>query len=184
MNSKTTATTKNSTNYLLSDIIPEKKFNNLSENNIILASDLERLINNKEKNIISYSNRFCVITKNNFSYYSSKESFIRLKPPLFFINNNEIIRIEKTVINDYINNYYFCIIFNINQDNIDLINNINTFYIENNNENNIKEAMIGFKSEDKNLINKWITILNYFININNNNNNINNNSNNKININF
>ena len=44
--------------------------------------------------------------------------------------------------------------------------------------------MIGFKSEDKNLINKWITILNYFININNNNNNINNNSNNKININF
>ena len=41
--------------------------------------------------------------------------------------------------------------------------------------------MIGFKSEDKNLINKWITILNYFININNNNNY---NSNNKININF
>jgi hypothetical protein len=97
------------------------------------------------------------------------------------INNNKIIRIEKTIINKNINSYYFCIIFDITQDNIDLINNINSFFIENNNnnenidKNKIGEAMIGFKSEDKKLVNKWITILNYFININNYNNNINNN---------
>ena len=65
---------------------------------------------------------------------------------------------EQTVSEDKI--FYFGLICIINDETRQYINKINTFV--NNNENNKEEFLIGFRSKNKQLILKWIIILNYF----------------------
>ena len=149
-------------NFNIFEIISEKKLSSLKEDDIVFASDLERMINNFGKGIITYSNRFCVLTKNFFSYFSSKESFIRLKKPLFQINIQYITRIEEANLDE--NSFYFCLVFKLNDQIINSVKNINSFTTVNEEEKNEKESMLGFKSNDEDLIIKWVSILNFFMN--------------------
>ena len=149
-------------NFNIFQIIPEKKLFSLKEDDIVFASDLERMINNSDKGIITYSNRFCILTKSFFSYFSSKESFIRLKKPLFQINIQFITRIEEANLDE--NSYYFCLVFKLNDQILNSVKNINSFTTVNEEEKNEKESMLGFKSSDEDLVIKWVSILNFFMN--------------------
>ncbi len=161
-NDKSNYDNKKIKNFNIFQIIPEKKLFSLKEDDIVFASDLERMINNSDKGIITYSNRFCILTKSFFSYFSSKESFIRLKKPLFQINIQFITRIEEANLDE--NSYYFCLVFKLNEQIMNSIKNINSFTTVNEEEKNEKESMLGFKSSDEDLVIKWVSILNFFMN--------------------
>ena len=161
-NDKSNYDNKKIKNFNIFQIIPEKKLFSLKEDDIVFASDLERMINNSDKGIITYSNRFCILTKSFFSYFSSKESFIRLKKPLFQINIQFITRIEEANLDE--NSYYFCLVFKLNDQIMNSVKNINSFTTVNEEEKNEKESMLGFKSSDEDLVIKWVSILNFFMN--------------------
>ena len=140
-------------------IIPKSKILKLNDNSIICNSMLEKIIKIPEKNKIIYNERFCVLTKKNFSYYKSKESYLNLAKPFYSIDLKNIKKVEQTILDD--TSYYFGLICTINDDTKDLIDKINTFI--NLDDNNSKEFLLGFRSKNKDLIIKWIVILNYFI---------------------
>ena len=120
---------------------------------------MEKIIKFPEKNKIIYNERFCVLTKKNFSYYKSKESYLNMTNPLLSIDLKNIIKVEQTILDDI--SYYFGLICSINNDTKKYIDKINTFI--NIVENNDEEFLLGFRSKNKDLIIKWIVILNYFI---------------------
>ena len=140
-------------------IIPKNKLLKLNDNSIICNSILEKIIKIPEKKKIIYNERFCVLTKKNFSYYKSKESYLNLTKSLLSIDLKNIIKVEQTILND--NSYYFGLICSINDDTKKYIDKINTFIDIG--ENNDEEFLLGFRSKNKDLIIKWIVILNYFI---------------------
>jgi hypothetical protein len=140
-------------------IIPKNKLLKLNDNSIICNSILEKIIKIPEKKKIIYNERFCVLTKKNFSYYKSKESYLNLTKSLLSIDLKNIIKVEQTILND--TSYYFGIICSINEDTKKYIDKINTFIDIG--ENNDEEFLLGFRSKNKDLIIKWIVILNYFI---------------------
>ena len=137
---------------------PKNKLLQLTDNSILCHGFLEKIIKIPSKNKFIYNERFCVLTKKNFSYYKSKENYLNLWKPLFSIDLQYIKKVEQTVSEDKI--FYFGLICIINDETRQYINKINTFV--NNNENNKEEFLIGFRSKNKQLILKWIIILNYF----------------------
>jgi hypothetical protein len=140
-------------------IIPKKKLLKLNENSIICNSKLEKIIKIPEKKKIVYSERFCVLTKKNFSYYKSKESYLKLNKPLLSISLKNILKVEQAILDD--TSYYFGLICAINDETKQFLDKINTFI--NIEENNSEEFLLGFRSKNKDLIIKWIVILNYFV---------------------
>ena len=127
----------------VSNIISEKKFMSLKDDDLVFSGYLKKMLNNTDKKSISFSDRFCVITKKIFAYYHSKESFIGLDRPLFSIDNNLIVRIEEANLLD--GSFYFCIVFRLDQ-------------------GNLRESMLGFKAPDKKTMFNWVSILNFLIN--------------------
>ena len=153
-----------SLNQTLKFSISEKKINSLGNNDIIFAGELQKMVNNADKKSVSYSNRFCVLTKLFFSYYATKETFMIMKKPLCKLPLQYITKIEQEIINN--NSLYFCIVFKLNEETSELMKQINSFSvitseISNNNE---EEGMLGFKSDNKETIMKWVGLLNYLVN--------------------
>ena len=150
----------NSNKYInLYNIIPKNKILKLDDNAIVCNSILEKIIKIPSKNKIVYNERFCVLTKKTFSYYKSKESYLNLSKPLLLIDLKNIKKVEQTILDD--TSYYFGLICNINDDTKMLIDKINTFI--NIGENNTEEFLLGFRSKNKDLIIKWIVILNFLV---------------------
>ena len=141
------------------NIIPKNKISKLDDNAIVCNSILEKIIKIPSKNKIVYNERFCVLTKKTFSYYKSKESYLNLSKPLLLIDLKNIKKVEQTILDD--TSYYFGLICNINDDTKMFIDKINTFI--NIGENNTEEFLLGFRSKNKDLIIKWIVILNYLV---------------------
>ena len=141
------------------NIFPKNKLMQLEDNSILCHGFLEKIIKIPSKNKFIYNERFCILTKKNFAYYKSKENYLNLWKPLFTIDLQNIKKVEQTVSDDKI--FYFGLICIINDKIRKYINKINTFV--NSNENNKDEFLIGFRSKNKELILKWIIILNYLI---------------------
>ena len=141
------------------NIFPKNKLMQMEDNSILCHGFLEKIIKIPSKNKFIYNERFCILTKKNFAYYKSKENYLNLWKPLFSINLEFIKRVEQTVSDDKI--FYFGLICLINGETRAYVNKINTFV--NSNENNKDEFLIGFRSKNKELILKWIIILNYLI---------------------
>ena len=141
------------------NIISKNKLLKLNENSILCNSILEKIIKIPEKSKIIYNERFCVLTKKKFSYYKSKESYLNLGKPLLLIDLKNIIKVEQTILDD--TSYYFGLICMINDETKKYVDKINTFI--NAGENNNEEFLLGFRSKNKDLIIKWIVILNYFV---------------------
>ena len=140
-------------------VIPKNKLLKLTDNSIICTSKLEKIIKIPEKDKIVYSERFCVLTKKNFSYYKSKECFLKLNKPLLSINLKNITRVEQDKLDD--TSYYFGLICVINEDTKNYLDKINTYIsVE---DNNSEVFLLGFRSKNKDLIIKWIVILNYLL---------------------
>ena len=153
-------------NISLSTLLTEKKINSLDDNEILFSSNLQKMLNNFDKKSVNYSDRFCIITKQHFSYYSTKESFMTMKKPLCKLPLKYITRIEQELINN--STLYFCIVFQLNEETNSLMKQINSFSVINNEEgsNNIEEGMLGFRSDSNEIILKWVGVLNYFVNKN------------------
>ena len=144
----------------VSNIISEKKFISLKDDDLVFSGYLKKMLNNTDKKSISFSDRFCVITKKIFAYYHSKESFIGLEKPLFSIENNLIVRIEEANLLD--GSFYFCIVFKLDEGNFKIAKNTNCFTTVN--KDNQRESMLGFKAPDKKTMFNWVSILNFLIN--------------------
>ena len=87
-----------------------------------------------------------------------------MKKPLCKLPLQYITKIEQEIINN--NSLYFCIVFKLNEETSELMKQINSFSvitseISNNNE---EEGMLGFKSDNKETIMKWVGLLNYLVN--------------------
>ena len=141
------------------NIFPKNKLMQMEDNSILCHGFLEKIIKIPSKNKFVYNERFCILTKKNFAYYKSKENYLNLWKPLFSIKLEFIKRVEQTVSDD--KTFYFGLICLINDETKEYVNKINTFV--NSNENNKDEFLIGFRSKNKELILKWIIILNYLI---------------------
>jgi len=144
--------------YNIYNILPKNKLNQIQDNTILCHGFLEKIIKIPSKNKFIYNERFCILTKKNFCYYKSKENYLNLWKPLFSIDLKYIKKIEQTISDD--KTFYFGLICIINNETRKYVDKINTFV--NNNENNKEEFLIGFRSKNKELILKWIIILNYF----------------------
>ena len=153
-------------NISLSTLLTEKKINSLDDNEILFSSNLQKMLNNFDKKSVNYSDRFCIITKQHFSYYSTKESFMTMKKPLCKLPLKYITRIEQELIDN--STLYFCIVFQLNEETNSLMKQINSFSVINNEEgsNNVEEGMLGFRSDSNEIILKWVGVLNYFVNKN------------------
>ena len=143
----------------IDNIFPKNKLIQLEENSILCHGFLEKIIKIPSKNKFIYNERFCILTKKSFAYFKSKENYLNLWKPLFSIDLKYIKKVEQTVSDDKI--FYFGLICIINDETRKYVDKINTFV--NSNENNQDEFLIGFRSKNKELILKWIIILNYLI---------------------
>ena len=143
----------------INSIIPEEKLSKLNESSVICNSTLEKIIKIPSKNKITYNERFCLLTKKKFSYYKSKESYLKMNKPLLSIDLKNVEKVEQTILDD--NSYYFGLICIINEDTKQFVDKINTFIGPG--ENSTEEFLLGFRSKNKDLIVKWIVILNYLI---------------------
>jgi len=152
-----------------------------------------------------YSSRLCVITKSEFKYYKSKESYLRIQKPLRSIPINSIVEVDfvkgnkkqKTLDHFYIilednNNLSkisdkvdICLdrldssrnhtetvkkqrkikLVNQKKDNLNTSSNLRSNISENFIENyENQEKILIFSSDKEELVKKWVTVLNYFIN--------------------
>ena len=145
-------------------IVPEKLILESEGNELIFISELQKMININMKERVKYSGRFCMLTKDNFIIYNSKENYITLKKPLAIIPIKEINRIVLFKLNQDSSNFdHFYLCINRNKNTEIIYEQINTFFMNGENINNEQDALIMFKSFDKELIKKWYVIINFLI---------------------
>ena len=151
-------------------IVPEKLLKESDGNELLFVSELSKMININMKERVKYAERFCMLTKDNFVIYNSKENYITLKRPLAVLQTKDITRVVLFKLNKLANGFdHFYICFSKNPSTELVYCQINTFFmnekVEKNEKNEIyeNEALIMFKSNDKNLIKKWYVLLNYII---------------------
>ena len=139
------------------NIISKNKLEQLQDNSILCNGFLEKIIKIPSKNKFIYNERFCVLTKKNFSYYKSKENYLNLWKPLFSIDLQYIKKIEQSVSDD--KTFYLGLICAINDETRQYVKKINTFV--NDNEDSKEEFLIGFRTKNKEFMLRWIIVLNY-----------------------
>ena len=155
-------------------IVPEKLLKESDGNELLFVSELSKMININIKERVKYAERFCMLTKDNFVIYNSKENYITLKRPLAVLQTKDITRVVLFKLNKLANGFdHFYICFNKNPSTELVYCQINTFFMnEKIDKNDIyeNEALIMFKSNDKALIKKWYVLLNYIIKLKKENN--------------
>ena len=126
------------------------------------------------KERVKYAERFCMLTKDNFVIYNSKENYITLKRPLAVLQTKDITRVVLFKLNKLASGFdHFYICFNKNPTTELVYDQINTFFMNEKEEKNNfgeDEALIMFKSNDKMLIKKWYVLLSYVIKLKKENN--------------
>ena len=152
-----------SNEYDIRNIVPKFKLNKLKEDEIIYSGTLEKILNVPEGKKITYSKRFCVLTKKYFAYYKSKESFVSLNKPMFVIENSDIIRTENTYLDG---DGYFGIVCEVNERTKNLIYRVNSFVTK---DDNNSQLLLGFRCNNYEEMTKWLILLNHFISEKNNN---------------
>lgn len=141
---------------------------------ILYQGELKKLItadSNKKPNR-TYTVKFCVISKAEISIYKSKESFLTLQKPIIVI---PLVRIEEAV--------------SVKGYNKMNLKKVDHFYLKLNNEGkknslrsdvknpmaqsserrrsstrDTEENIMIFHSEKEDIVNKWVSIINYFLN--------------------
>ena len=140
--------------------ISEYKLTHLKDGDIVYSGLLEKVLHIPEKNSYSYSERFCVLTKNEFSYYKSKEYYISVNKPMLVVKNSYISSIEQ--LNSNTDYYYFIIVCEINDETKDFITKVNSFVT--NEEGKYTNLLLSFRNKSSQYINRWVAALRYFIN--------------------
>lgn len=166
-------------------VIPEKLLSTCDGNELLFISDLKKMININAKERVKYSDRFCMVTKDNFILYNSKENYITLKRPLAILPIDQITRVVLFKLNPRGSGYdHFYICFDKNSTTEIIYQQINTFFMngggtigedgilpegeegkEIGNPPKENEVLLMFKSENSELIKKWYVVLDYLIGI-------------------
>ena len=144
-------------------IIPEKLLLNCDQSELLFLSELKKMININVRERVKYTDRFCMVTKENFIIYNSKENYINLKRPLAVLPINQIIRVVLFKLNQKKSGYdHFYICFDKNKNTELIYAQINTFFM-NEEMNKENEVLLMFKSDSSDLIKKWYVVLDYLI---------------------
>ena len=158
----------------LYSIVPEKLLKESDGNELLFVSELSKMININMKERVKYAERFCMLTKDNFVIYNSKENYITLKRPLAVLQTKDITRVVLFKLNKLASGFdHFYICFNKNPTTELVYDQINTFFMNEKEEKNNfgeDEALIMFKSNDKMLVKKWYVLLSYVIKLKKENN--------------
>ena len=158
----------------LFSFVPEKLLKESDGNELLFVSELSKMININVKERVKYAERFCMLTKDNFVIYNSKENYITLKRPLAVLQTKDITRVVLFKLNKLASGFdHFYICFNKNPTTELVYDQINTFFMNEKEEKNNfgeDEALIMFKSNDKMLVKKWYVLLSYVIKLKKENN--------------
>ena len=150
----------------LYSIVSEKLLKESDGNELLFVSELSKMININVKERVKYAERFCMLTKDNFVIYNSKENYITLKRPLAVLQTKDITRVVLFKLNKLGNGFdHFYVCFNKTPSTELVYDQINTFFMNEKRDNRIgeDEALIMFKSNDKLLVKKWYVLLSYLI---------------------
>ena len=150
----------------LFSIVSEKLLKESDGNELLFVSELSKMININVKERVKYAERFCMLTKDNFVIYNSKENYITLKRPLAVLQTKDITRVVLFKLNKLGNGFdHFYVCFNKTPSTELVYDQINTFFMNEKRDNRIgeDEALIMFKSNDKLLVKKWYVLLSYLI---------------------
>ena len=159
----TTKPTNNSDNKGVPSSLPSKtlfsveRLNALQNDEIVFYGSLQKMVNNVDRRCISYTTRFCVLTKECFFYFATKETFMCLYKPLCKLPLQHVVRVEGD------NKEYFCLVFNVNDDTSPLIVQTNTFDAVTDTKRNQKEGMLAFHCDSPKETKKWIAVIEYLI---------------------
>ncbi len=141
-------------------------------------SELQRLINKQITSHSSclYSTRLCLITKTEFRYYKSKEQYLTMQKPLRVIPFSSIseVNFAKSSKQNTLDHFYIKLHEDTYTENKPIVGRKNDIEFElthtniNNRSNYIekcenKEGVLIFSSNKADLISKWVSVLNYFI---------------------
>lgn len=168
-NTKPDVTTKptnnddNNNNKIVPPSLPSKtlfsveRLNALQSDEIVFYGSLQKMVNNVDRKCVSYTTRFCVLTKECFFYFATKETFMCLYKPLCKLPLQHVVRVEGD------NKEYFCLVFNVNDDTSPLILQTNTFDAVTDTKRNQKEGMLAFHCDSPKETKKWIAVIEYLI---------------------
>lgn len=162
----------------LKTLLPKSKINeiNMNDNTLVFHGELKKMVNyeiNAHRPQM-YSSRFCILTPKLFKYFKSKEQFLKNLKPQCTIPINQITRINFAKVKKNSKKADHIIICNklgIIKDKNKLImdkfiNDLNdTSFIASPETN---ESLLIFTSEIEEVIFKWFTLIQFFVDRNNN----------------
>ena len=146
----------------LSKVIDKISLHNTFLDDVLLYSDLLKLIHNdnlSKPNNRKYTSRFCAVTKTEFKYYQTKENFITLQKA---VNEIEFTAMKKVSLITFENDG-------------NITDNSKKFSIKSTKKNKVLYNFIIiysteygdnyeiFASENEEIVNKWVAVINYFI---------------------
>jgi hypothetical protein len=90
-------------------IIPEHKFINLREEDVLFQSNVKRLLNQEIGNHISqtFTNRFCMTTKNYVKLFKSREQFLKVSKPTNVFQMSRIKSVKRFYLKSNKKIYFF-----------------------------------------------------------------------------
>ena len=155
----------------INTIISGKVLEEGAGNELLFMSYLNKIVHISIKERVKYSQKFCIISKDNFFIYENKENYIQVKKPLAIIPICSIKNVVMFKLSKKVQGYdHFYIEFELDENNRNNVyNKIDTFYendLDNKtNENLNNTALVMFKTEEKNLAKEWYVLLKFLINL-------------------
>ena len=155
----------------INTIISGKVLEEGAGNELLFMSYLNKIVHISIKERVKYSQKFCIISKDNFFIYENKENYIQVKKPLAIIPICSIKNVVMFKLSKKVQSYdHFYIEFELDENNRNNVyNKIDTFYendLDNKtNENLNNTALVMFKTEEKNLTKEWYVLLKFLIDL-------------------
>ena len=134
-----------------------ERVNALQNDEIVFYGSLQKMVNNVDRKCISYTTRFCVLTKECFFYFSTKETFMCLYKPLCKLPLQHVLRVEGD------NKEYFCLVFTVNDSTSPLLAQTNTFDAVTDSKRNQKQGMLAFHCDNPKETKKWTAVIEYLL---------------------
>ena len=150
-------------------IISNKKLNSNDPDEIMFNGNINKMIlSNIFKNCSMNIQKFCILTKNKFFIYQNKENFLLTKNCQRVITLNQIEncgRVDLRLLNiQYLYDYFYMYIELKDEYKNDFINEDEVYKIVKKEQNG--QFFILF-SKDEKIVNQWVFVINYFLNLNN-----------------
>ena len=150
-------------------IISNKKLNSNDPDEIMFNGNINKMIlSNIFKNCSMNIQKFCILTKSKFFIYQNKENFLLTKNSQRVIKLNQIEncgRVDLRLLNiQYLYDYFYMYIELKDEYKNDFINEDEVYKIVKKEQNG--QFFVLF-SKDEKLVNQWVFVINYFLNLNN-----------------